>query len=278
VTPHESWRVRASFDRLLTPFRTCRTLFSIHRERGVSPPSGLGARGEAVALSIRSGQMSELEKAADDRFVQSCVRHLHEFDPLVASSATPSGLVAASRLGIERAQTYGFETAAHIHLYLEIMVSLGTGFDSDLQYAWLRPYLEDMPGVPTAERARLLHWHTTAFLEETGGDFFTRGPISLTRLHPERMDFLDSETVESLLHKAWADAPKLGLEPPAGPALLLLLLFGFGHHAADDPLHPWISRTISALEPPGQDKTDHLLERTKTYTSVMLEQIERAAG
>jgi hypothetical protein len=207
-----------------------------------------------------------------------------------------------ARLGLKLAREYGFTEARQIQLYLEMMVSFGSGFDSDPQYSWLHPYLEKMSGVSTRERSRLLCWHATVYLdrvygedaahgiaaleraslvdrqtlEEVGQNLDTFGPRLLARLHPRRMEYLDMDAVNDLLQKARSDAQQFGLMSTTGAPLLFLLMFGFGHLATDDALYPWIRRTLTNAQLEGQERVEQLLQHARTFTTMMLRQIKKA--
>jgi hypothetical protein len=255
-------------------------------------------------MIIRTEQQQALAKTAEDGYVQSAVEHLEKHDPLLASAAGRAGLEQVARDGLEAARSYGLGNGRPLQLYLEIMMALGSGFDTDPQFAWLHDYLQPMEGLSTLDRARLLHFHVTAYLHraygakgqigravlerasllnleqlrDTGLRFESRGMDLLKWLHPERMDFLEPEAVDELRSSAWSQATDARLGMPEGGMVLFLLMFAFGHQVCSDPLHPWLK---PLLEDDGADegtRAARLWTRTRAYLTVMLRQLTEATA
>ena len=103
-------------------------------------------------FSISKELMEHLGQAVDDRFVRSLVPHIQASHPVLGQSATAVGLESALRLGVGRARAYGLTQQADLRHFLDLMLSLGSAFDTDPQYAWLRPFLLGLDGVPVIER------------------------------------------------------------------------------------------------------------------------------
>ena len=253
-------------------------------------------------ITIAGEQMACLAEAADERFVRTSVEQMQRYDPLLARAAGDAGLAAAARMGLATARRHGFADGAQVKLCLELGMSLGSGFATDPQYRWLRPFLEGIDGVGVRERSRLLWWHATLFLdrvhgatganaiaaaeraslvdlallEAVGQNFESLGPRMLVRLHPQRSKYLDGAAVTALLAKARADAARFGLAAPAGTPLLLGLMFLFGHRVSDDPLHPWVGDVLADKARTGSTKVAELLQRAQTFASVALAQVRKA--
>jgi hypothetical protein len=252
---------------------------------------------EEAMFSISNSQMAQLGQAMDERFVRSAVSRLQISHPVVARSATPAGLESMVRLGLARARGYGLASA--VDLYLDLMLSFGSDFDTDPQYLWLRPFLEGMDGVSALEREHLLRWHTRLYLARINGadggataltrfsqldrpilasvgrDFPGTAASLAAQLHPERMDYVDLEALGSLVQRARADAVAFGPEAPVAAALFFALMFRFGHRAMSDPLYPWIGEAQSALREGG---IETLLSRAKGFALALAQEIREAKG
>jgi len=243
-------------------------------------------------FSINIRQMEQLDLAMDERFVRSAVPRLQASHPVEAQSATPAGLESVARLGLARARGYGLGQA--VDLYIELMLSFGSDFDTDPQYRWLWPLLQGLEGVSALERERLLRWHTSLYLgrinktdggasalerfgqldmstlESVGRDLPGLASSLAAQLHPERMDYVDIEALGSLVQPARAGAAGFGPEAPVAAALLFALMFRFGHAALNDPLYPWIGEGVR------EGSMDKLLNRAKSFALALVQEIREA--
>src|SRR5689334_7032419 len=93
-------------------------------------------------MIIRGEQFGALAQVAEAGYVQTAVAHVERYDPLLAAAAGRAGLEKLAREGRVRAGAHGFTDDRTLQLYLELMVSLGSGFDTDPLFRWLDPYLQ----------------------------------------------------------------------------------------------------------------------------------------
>ena len=253
-------------------------------------------------IAVDASQLTRLQASTELPFVRAEAQKLASFAPPLAAAAGRAGLEAAVRLGLEATRRAGFTEPAQIRLYLQLMASFGSHFNTDPQYQWLHGLLSEAEGAGAYERARLLHWHATLYLERTygkkgahgiaagmratrldvatlaeiGADYGTRGPYLLARLHPQRAPYLSGAVARLLLEKATKDANTFGLGGAAAAPLLLCLMYGFGHGVANDPLYPWVHATLSSKGLSGAAKTDELFARAQSTLASMLQPVSEA--
>ena len=67
----------------------------------------------------------------------------------------------------------------------------------------------------------------------------------MTRIFPQKAAYIGAEALMKLIHAGRAEAQKYGFTTPRAEALVVVLMFAFGHGCTDDPLYPWISRTLN---------------------------------
>lgn len=239
-----------------------------------------------------------------DAFVKTEARYLAAYDPPLADSAGSEGVEAAVRHGVEAARSHGFTEGAQVRLYLQLMTSFGSYFDTDRQYIWLHPFLDAASDVLSLERSRLLHWHAKRYIDatygenrmhalmalqrgarlsiemlaEVGKEYSSRALALLARLHPERNEFVQSDAGQWLIGKAARESQRLGLAGPAAAPLLMCLMFAFGHGVADDPLYRWASRILSAPDFAGERRTAALLQAAHAHLDEMLRRVKEARG
>ena len=144
----------------------------------------------------------------------------------------------------------------------------GSGFENDP----LHPDLTDLLAEPGDQmlRAERLHRLYLAHVARTCGDdgaiearMFTRlgaclrqPPVvddthpaavlvaEMHRLWPEKAELAGLDALSALALSGWVQAGRRGLASPRGRAVAVLLMFVLGHGCLDDPLYPWIARSL----------------------------------
>lgn len=253
-------------------------------------------------FTFTSPQMGQLQDQADARYAMTEARHLAAYAPALEAVAGADGLRAAVHVGLASARRTGFTEGRHIRLLLELMTHFGSRFDTDPQYAWLHPWLDPAAVQGADERARMLFWHATLYLERAygrqgihgvgaalhasrlgldalaavGADPAAHAPGLIARLHPQRVPYLSRDTASKLIDHAFGEAPRLGLGGPAAGPLLLALMFGFGHGIAEDPLHPWVADVLARPGLDGEARTAALHARAQATLAILLEPVTEA--
>src|ERR1035438_5788295 len=90
---------------------------------------------------IRQAQMSALQQAGEKAFREELVRHSQEFAPELCRAAGEDNVRAAVDRGMIAARGYGFTLRGPLRFYVELMLSLGSGMDTDPQLPWLEEEL-----------------------------------------------------------------------------------------------------------------------------------------
>ncbi len=221
-------------------------------------------------LIIRREQMEVFRAAALRGFEDEMVTHLAEFSPALSKVAGEQQMRKAVRLGMERAGAYGLDLRGPVRLYLELMLLFGSAFDTDPQYPWAAEILNDRDTGPQMQRAERLHAATLEYRRKVAGpdDAYTLRALKNIRafacqtltfgredlaaamrrelvfLYPEKAAFVGDEGLSALILKGRDGARVQGFNTPRGMALVILLMFSFGHGCGADPLYPWIARTL----------------------------------
>lgn len=245
-------------------------------------------------MIVRDEQLKAFAAQDEIGYAESAADHLERFDPVLAAAAGRERLEEAAKIGLQDARRHDLTAGPALQLYLETMSSLGSGFDADPQFRWLRPFLDPRKDMGAVERARFLHFHTSAYMTRAYGasnEFaraaaerardqlarFTRpgagveiAPMDLLKwLHPERLDFVDSAAASELGGEARKCASAVGFPLPQGVNLLLILMFIFGAEVASDPLYHWVGELLQGPEP-GADRLNNLVDRTKEHLAAIL--------
>ena len=220
-------------------------------------------------LIIRREQMEVFRREAASRFEDEMVVHSKLFSPRLCEVMGDEQLRAALRSAMNRAADYGFTCRGPIRLFIEMMFLCGSGFDTDPQYPdvgkVLRAFGDQM------QRAEQIHEGYLDYLERVAGPgaanvrralkellILARAPLSLysaelpaslvqemTRIFPQKVAYTGEAALHTLIDEGMAKASKYGFSTARQQALLVVLMFAFGHSCTADDLYPWIARTLN---------------------------------
>lgn len=219
-------------------------------------------------LMIRPAQMKVFEQDATRRFENEMVAHSKRFSPRLCELIGDEQLRVAVRSAMTRANGYGFTNRGPVRLFVELMFLCGSHFDTDPQYPALGEVLRAR-GDQMA-RAEQIHLGFLDYLERVSGpgamnvhkalkdladfvaqpltfseDGFVPGVLeAMSRIFPQKAAYVGAAGLRELIGEGLAEARKFGFTTVRPAVLLVVLKFGFGHGCTDDPLYPWISRTL----------------------------------
>jgi hypothetical protein len=218
--------------------------------------------------TMRRRQMENLAQASLQRFEDEMVEHSRAFAPKLCETIGEEQLRLAVHQIIERAESHGFSYRGPIRLMVEIMFLLGSQFDTDPQYAMVSDVLSSTDEQMV--RAELLHARVDHYIEATSGpkninvrnaleslSIFAKNPFvcseddfepimlrEMSSIFPDKVAYIGQDALTALIQEAREAAKRYGFASPRAQALLVALMFAFGHGCTDDPLYPWISRTL----------------------------------
>jgi hypothetical protein len=219
-------------------------------------------------LVIRSEQMTAFELAARGQFEEEMVVHSKNFSPRLCEILGDEKLRAALRSAINRAGTYGFTNRGPVRLFVEMMFLCGSAFDTDPQYPAVGKILR--ASGDQMQKAEQIHEGFLDYLERISGPgaanvrkaladllVFARTPVTFSsnftesilegihRVFPLKAAYVGEVGLRALIEEATVEAQRYHFDAGRQRALLVVLKFAFGHGCTDDPLYPWISRTLS---------------------------------
>ena len=221
-------------------------------------------------LVIRPKQMEVFKQAALRSFEQEMVAHLAEFSPPLFKAVGEGQMSQTIQFGIDRAGSYGFTFRGPVRFYLELMLLFGSHFDTDPQYPWAAEILTNQDAGPEMQRADRLYERTMDYRKKVAGpeDAYTlkalkniavlaRQPLAIssenfapamlreiTRVYPQKVAYIGAEGIEALIREGIDGARSYRFSAAREMALVIVLMLAFGHGCADDPLYPWIARTL----------------------------------
>jgi hypothetical protein len=217
---------------------------------------------------IRRQQMEAFNQATRAAFEDEMAAHSQEFSPRLCQVIGEEQLRVALRRSMDRATTYGFTLRGPVRLYIELMFLCGSGFDTDPQYPAMGQVLR--ASGDQMQRAEQIYEGVLDYRQRVPGpdntnvrksleylSDFARRPVAfspddfqsvtlreITSAFPQKAAYVGEGALINLIREGRAEARKYGLDTPRAEALVVVLMFAFGHGCTDDPLYPWISRTL----------------------------------
>ena len=239
-------------------------------------------------MVIREEQFQVFKEAHRSNVEKALVEHCREYAPRLFGAAGENGIGQAVHVGLQRAQGYSFPDLPQVRFYIDLMLVLGSDFDTDPQFPWATETLKDRFSRPHV-RGMILHRDLSLYLDRVMGpgkehlkdalDRFAglpselpsppRRDISSLRgwvrlLFPQKSDDVSDAHLGQIAEAATQQANEFGL--PAGDAILACVMLVFGHGATHDPLYPWIS---SVLRDPqitsGEGRLQRLWAKLRIY-------------
>lgn len=221
-------------------------------------------------FTIRAEQIRAYDAILADGFALELVGHVREFAPrqfeIMGSEATGQ----LTRMGVETAARHGFTLRGPVRFHVEMMLMLGSGYDTDPQYAQLlAPFLDPASGGQL-ERAKKIHQRLLDYVAQVSGrqhqyerDALGRAGQArfehiailngrsvddtvtvLARIHPEKCAYIGRENMALLVQVAKDQAAMLGGGWRTASPLFAGLMFTFGHGCLEDIQFPWIGNTV----------------------------------
>lgn len=254
-------------------------------------------------LTIRGAQLAALGEAASKQFELELVSHLKQFAPRTSQIIGQQGLEQTVRLGLGRAANYGFTKRGPLRLYVELMSMFGSYFDTDPSLPWASTVLSQPAEDDEMLRAERLHEQTLNYLRHVAGENnrytvaalrrakdlrfedYPRSPgtavgswglSGLKLVYPERCAHVGDQPLRLLIRSSVKEAAVHNVITDHGVAVILALMFSFGHGCTNDPLYPWVTATLRD-GPAVQNRAelaDRLHARARIYLQKALDYLE----
>jgi hypothetical protein len=234
---------------------------------------------------IRREHIATFEQAALLRFEDEMVAHSKRFSPVLSRVLGEAQLRLAVHAAIVRATSYGFTWRGPVQLFVEMTFLCGSGFDTDPQYPGLGEVLRS--SGHQMDRAMEIHEGHNNYLDKVSGSgaanvrkalaelaVLARKPFEVSesdyvedmrsamhRVFPQKAAWAGDAGLRSLIGEATAEAKRLRFSTVRQQALMAVLMFAFGHGCTEDPLYPWISRTLEDPRITGPEARARRLEK-----------------
>jgi hypothetical protein len=247
-------------------------------------------------LVIRKEQMEAFERPAPEVFENDMLDHLREHFPKHAE-LLGEDLRLVVRSGRERAQKYSFKTRHELYLFIDLMVMLGSGFDTDPQLPWAASILGDQSAGSATERIDRLYARAMEYLDRVLGPgqvfpvrtyarfrtltwegfelrFVQPDPLRpagllFAELWREKCLEMGLGGLQAVLNEARSVAAARGLTTTPAIGAYATYMFVFGHHFDRDPVYPLASTILDSEEAKRSPQAG--LRRLLTESAALLE-------
>jgi hypothetical protein len=242
-------------------------------------------------LRIRPQQMQAFAQATMANFETRMVAHLWQLAPQHCNAVGEEGLRQVVRTGFERAHSYGLTNRGPVRFYLDLMIMLGSDFDTDPQYPWAAALLKDAAIPDQMTRAERLYDKAMDYAANVFGQGYEREKAAVRRaglvqyadlpslaagavgelvrcfeaVFPEKVRYLGEPPMLALAARAQTLSAQHRLAPERGPAVLAGLMFAFGHGVTADPQFPWVAATLVKDTQDAATRTERLFRRALIY-------------
>jgi 3-methyladenine DNA glycosylase AlkC len=230
-------------------------------------------------LTIRAEQTTVFQAAAVRNFEDRMLAHLQEFAPKHSRVLTRDEMREVIRHGMNRAERHGFTSERSVRIYTQLMLMLGSSFDSDPQLPWATEILND--STETAEVARIDRLQNRAwkYVDEVLPDFGSteseEGPRSfiqqlrqlrrernenllpaampkfceraiaeLMQTLPRKCELLGEQSLRLLIDRAVELARSYDIFTERGSAFFVAGMFMLGSGFDQDPQLPWVRKIL----------------------------------
>lgn len=220
-------------------------------------------------LQLREDQMERFRAAQAEQFERRMVAHAGDFAPDLYRVIGPEQMRLAIRPALDRGRAYGFTFCGPLRLFVEMTLLCGSGFDTDPQYPALRDALK-APADQMLRAQQLFELIVQQQSKVAGPDaenvfralqtlwIIAREPNryhlqhldeqllwDMTAIFPEKAAYVREPALRDLIASGRTEAVRYGFDTARAQALIPILMFSFGHWCANDPLYPWIARTLT---------------------------------
>ncbi len=236
-------------------------------------------------LSINTEQMKVFEEASLRSFEDEMVLHSQEFSAKLCEVIGEDQLRIALRQAIKQADSYGFTLKGPIRLFIELMFIFGSDFDTDPQFPAIAEVLQSDEGE--MQRAEKIHGWVLDYNKQVSGirninmnqalkslaitakvdvkftaySFNEEIYQEMQRAFPQKVSYVGKEKLTTLINKARTESEKYGFRTIRGQSTIIVLMFIFGHGCLNDPLYPWVNKTLRDEKITDSSTRENRLER-----------------
>lgn len=206
--------------------------------------------------------------------------HLRNFAPNHSKILSEEEMRVVIRHGMKKAESHGFTSERSIRIYTELMLMLGSSFDTDPQLPWAAELLNDETITNEVARIDRLQDKAWAYVDEvlpdfgsdeqeTGAksfieqirrlgrerneellpasvsEFYQRAITELNKALPRKSELLGEQGLRQLINRGIELARNYDINTERGCAFCIAAMFMLGSGFDKDPQLPWAARILN---------------------------------
>lgn len=222
-------------------------------------------------LKIRPEQIEVFEQAALKRFEDEMLKHIQEYFSNHWRIIGEAQLRQVIQYGVSQAEQYGLTTQREVCLYLNLMLLLGSDFDTDIQLPWAKEVLMDEMIIDPYVRVEQLYDVAMEHLDQVAGiksehlgraivrirnqlsewmllmnPVFESDLVSLFNwVYPQKSQMIGEEVLRQLIKQGITSTQTYGMATQGGVILYTGLMFILGSRFDKDPKYPWFATILN---------------------------------
>jgi hypothetical protein len=258
-----------------------------------------------MAITITEQQIKILEPYAYENYISELVEHCNKKYPHLQKTIGEEKLRATLNQGVEKASQSGFTQRGPVRFYIELLIIFGWSFETDPQYSWIQESLQKNHNQSQIDISMKLYGEVDKFLDSIYGEnkinlffvgnkleqltldnakvsrnHFTQDMLALLQeTYPQKYQFTEKgqliKLVEEGIYKSRTDYQ---FDQANHIALIIILMFYFGHTFDHDPFYQWAAIEKSNQYIEGTLVTNHqeviakkLESRSKIWLSAAIQ-------
>jgi hypothetical protein len=213
-------------------------------------------------LIIRKEQIRAFERVDMPRFEKEMLKHVDEHFPRHAEVLGAKTVLNVIRHGFDRAENYDFSTRHEVCLFIDMMIMLGSDFDTDPQLPWAADILNDETISDPTVKIEKLYDRVMVYLDHVVGTdgVFPVGPLRkmleypIKRLErqlssdmenwvllefksiwPQKYRAVEEEQLRLLIQNNMDSIEGYGFSGQRAVGFFLILMYLLGHRFYIDP-------------------------------------------
>lgn len=255
-----------------------------------------------IIMQFTENQLEKLKPSTLENYLSELVSYYNEKLPHLQKTLGNEGLRDILRQSVDKARESGFTERGPIRFYIDMLIALGWGVETDPQYPWVEENLHKTRSLSQIERSIELHHQLGNYLNIISGDKSEHiFPVA------QRLECLNIDTIEinrksyindvdGLLHTIFPQKysymakddrflliqegtkrayNSYGFESAHHSALIVVMMFLLGHQFDIDPFYQWANINKTKAYGGGTlatDKNDFIAKKLEKRAKIWLKE------
>ncbi|NJO18601.1 MAG: hypothetical protein HC877_23610 [Thioploca sp.] len=222
-------------------------------------------------LKIRPTHIEAFEQAALKHFEDKMLEHIKTYFSNHWRVIGELQLRKVIQYSVKQANQYDLTTQREVCLYLNLMLLLGSDFDTDIQLPWAKEVLKEKTIIDPSVRIEQLYDVAMDHLDQVAGvkgEYFDRVIVKvrsklsewmlliepvfepdlvslLNWLYPQKIQLIGKDILHQLIKQSITSTQVYGIATQGGMILYVSLMLILGSRFDKDPKYPWFATILN---------------------------------